>query len=116
MEKLIPAEEEVLEKMYEATKEETDALRGKLDKAQEELLPWSAFCKLACMRLCCQGQWPFKLSRDLDGVGDTEEVSFARDAREYAAESNDHVRLRLDDPRIFKPGNRSIGLHAVSVS
>ena len=63
MEKLIPAEEEVLEKMYEATKEETDALRGKLDKAQEELLPWSAFCKLACMRLCCQGQWPFKLSR-----------------------------------------------------
>ena len=43
MEKLIPAEEEVLEKMYEATKEETDALRAKLDKAQEELLPWSAF-------------------------------------------------------------------------
>jgi hypothetical protein len=41
MEKLIPTENQVLDKMYEATKEETDGLRAKLDKAQEELLPWT---------------------------------------------------------------------------
>ena len=41
MEKLIPSENLVLDKMYEATKEETDALRAKLDTAQEELLPWT---------------------------------------------------------------------------
>lgn len=41
MEKLIPTENQVLDKMYEATKEETEALRAKLDKAQEELLPWT---------------------------------------------------------------------------
>lgn len=41
MEKLIPTENQVLDKMYEATREETDGLRAKLDKAQEELLPWT---------------------------------------------------------------------------
>jgi hypothetical protein len=56
MEKYIPAEEEVLEKMYESTKEETDALRAKLDKAQEELLPWSAlFLKIYVPELCGGG-------------------------------------------------------------
>ena len=40
MESLIPGEQEILDGLYEATKEETETLRAQLAKAQEELTPW----------------------------------------------------------------------------
>ena len=52
--KLIPSGNQVLDKMYEATKEETDALRAKLDKAQKVFkpLPSAALLVLKHLTLC----------------------------------------------------------------
>jgi len=53
-EKLIPSGNQVLDKMYEATKEETDALRAKLDKAQKVFnpLPSAGLFLLKYLTIC----------------------------------------------------------------
>jgi structural maintenance of chromosome 4 len=41
MERLIPSEQKVLDAMFEATREETDALRARLAEAEEAARPWA---------------------------------------------------------------------------